>query len=265
MGANIPVPVEASEPLDIGAVLRNAASLGVRRWPVFLACWLVVSCGLWAYVLAAMAILMGHADNVTTQARSALVDLAQAIVIYLLLAPMISSIVARVAWADSNRGHVDLRDVLKAVVPLSLRVLGTNLLVTILEGIGLLLLVIPGGIALVVFRVALQASSVEGLDPPDSISRSVDLTRGHRWRVFALLLIVAIIVMGTSIAVGFAEAMAGGTRPDSSAQTVSFTLLATTMMVGLSIVFQAAVSSSLYVELVRINGGFATQTAEVFA
>jgi hypothetical protein len=69
----------------------------------------------------------------------------------------------------------------------------------IVVAIGLLLLVIPGLIWLAMFFVAFPACVVERLGPIESMTRSAELTKGVRWRVFAVVLVVfaaAIFVLG---------------------------------------------------------------------
>jgi hypothetical protein len=62
-----------------------------------------------------------------------------------------------------------------------------------------ILLVIPGVIVFMMLFVATPACVVEQLGPFDSMERSSQLTRGHRWKIFGMLLLLilpAIIVAG---------------------------------------------------------------------
>jgi hypothetical protein len=61
---------------------------------------------------------------------------------------------------------------------------------------GLLLLVAPGLIWLTMWSVALPACSLEGLGPIDCMRRSAHLTKGSRWKVFAILALAIITSLG---------------------------------------------------------------------
>jgi hypothetical protein len=59
--------------------------------------------------------------------------------------------------------------------------------------IGMMLLIVPGFILLCMWAVVVPACIVEGLGVTASISRSSDLTRGYRWPILGLLLLLGII------------------------------------------------------------------------
>jgi hypothetical protein len=58
---------------------------------------------------------------------------------------------------------------------------------------GFVLLIVPCVILLCMWWVAVPACVVEGLGPVESLSRSSDLTRGYRWKVFGLVLLLWLI------------------------------------------------------------------------
>jgi hypothetical protein len=78
---------------------------------------------------------------------------------------------------------------LRRVIP----VVVASLVIAVIEGLGFVLLVIPGLIALTMFFVAEPAIVVERLGPFDGIGRSIDLTRGYRWPIFGLAFVVGIV------------------------------------------------------------------------
>jgi hypothetical protein len=70
---------------------------------------------------------------------------------------------------------------------------------------GIILLIVPGLMLLAAFYVSLPACVVESLGPLQSMSRSAALTKGHRWKVFGIYLLVLIgsFVLGSLIRVVF--------------------------------------------------------------
>jgi hypothetical protein len=67
-----------------------------------------------------------------------------------------------------------------------LPVIGVALLVGLLTGLGCLLCLVPGMIAMTALMVAVPVCVMERLGPVKSLRRSADLTSGYRWPIFAV-------------------------------------------------------------------------------
>ena len=67
-----------------------------------------------------------------------------------------------------------------------------SLLATLVIGIGTLLLIIPGIILSVALWLAVPAAAIEKKRPPAALGRSLELTKGHRWKVFGFLVLYLI-------------------------------------------------------------------------
>jgi len=67
-----------------------------------------------------------------------------------------------------------------------------------LTSLGFVLLIVPGLLLSTIWFVALPACIVERLGPTASLRRSLQLTEGHRWKVFGLMLLLLIPVFGSS-------------------------------------------------------------------
>jgi hypothetical protein len=74
-----------------------------------------------------------------------------------------------------------------------LPVLGVTVAVVVLAILGFAVLVFPAAIVISACFVAVPVCVVEGLGPIQSMRRSVELTRGHRWRIFALWFAIMLI------------------------------------------------------------------------
>ena len=77
----------------------------------------------------------------------------------------------------------NVQRVLARIVPLVLTVFYGFVVVCA----GLLALIIPGLIAMTAFFVAIPACILDRTGPNSSLSRSADLTRSHRWPIFAVI------------------------------------------------------------------------------
>jgi len=74
-----------------------------------------------------------------------------------------------------------------------LPVLGVTAAVLVLAILGFAVMVFPAAIVISACFVAVPACVVEGLGPIQSMRRSAELTRGYRWRIFALWFAIMLI------------------------------------------------------------------------
>jgi hypothetical protein len=88
-------------------------------------------------------------------------------------------------------------------------VVGASLLVGLLGMLAFLLLIIPGIIVFCALYVALPACVIERLGARASLRRSRDLTRGSRWPIFGLLLLVGVASAVLGAGAGRVGAMVG--------------------------------------------------------
>ena len=89
-------------------------------------------------------------------------------------------------------------------------IIGLAFVMYFLVGLATILLIIPGLILLTMWFVATPVCVVENLGPIKSMRRSSQLSKGHRWKIFGLILLVAVlgsvIIGGINISL---EALAG--------------------------------------------------------
>lgn len=82
-----------------------------------------------------------------------------------------------------------LRRGLSTVFP----VVGVAFLGTLIVSLGTLALIIPGIILWIMFWVAVPVAVVERPGVIASLRRSAQLTKGHRWRIFGIVLVIALL------------------------------------------------------------------------
>ncbi len=86
-----------------------------------------------------------------------------------------------------------------------------SILLSLGVSVGLMLIVVPGLILLVMWWVYIPAIVVESKGIIEAFGRSRELTRGRRWHLLGLILIVGIVVLIVSFVIG--KAAAGCDRP----------------------------------------------------
>ncbi|MCJ9427537.1 hypothetical protein [Kordiimonas marina] len=123
--------------------------------------------------------------------------------------------------------------------------------------LGYVFLIIPGVIISLMLYVAIPAVIAEKKDPIEALKRSRDLTRGSRWAIFAVMIIVAIITNVPQWLVGFIQ---------PSAENVPLLFVVTVLSYGVITAVNGALNAAVYVQLRECKEGISTdEVTEVFA
>ncbi|HEY6254877.1 MAG TPA: hypothetical protein VIY51_03700 [Xanthobacteraceae bacterium] len=138
-----------------------------------------------------------------------------------------------------------------------LPVIGLAIAVSLLIGAGLVLLIVPGVIVYTMTFVATPVCVVEELGVSASMERSAQLTKGHRWKILGMALLVVIpggLVSGLIDVIG--ESIDVGTVVTSAAQVI---------WEGIWGAYYAVLAIATYQELRTVKDGVDTeQIAAVF-
>jgi len=242
--------------VDIGRVLsRGFATLGANFLP-FLALSLVLA-GLPAFALDYWR-WGTSADPRLDWTWPVGVLLASLVADTLLTGVLVRSTILHLGGRDSASGASAL---------LALRLLpalvGLSLLLAIAVGIGLVFLIVPGVMIYCATSVAVPVLMEERCGVFGSIERSRALTRGSRWPIFALVVllwIIGAVIQGVCVRFSMlgADEAAG---PDPAVAGIADALSA-----GLSTMIVAVVLAALYVELREVKEGASVNAlADVFA
>jgi len=154
----------------------------------------------------------------------------------------------------------ELRKSFGVVLPL----IGLAIVMTFAMMLGFLLLVVPAIILSVIWIVATPAYVMERPGVFGSLGRSRNLTRGHRWPIFGLVIVYIVAYSVISAVLGgifVALAMIGGSLP---AVTIASTI-SNALSGAFSGIMTSAGVSAIYYELRMIKEGVgAAQLAAVF-
>lgn len=114
------------------------------------------------------------------------------------------------AFQDMRGRPVNLSESINIALARLGPILGLTILTVFGIGFGFMLLVIPGVMLLVRWFVGVPACMVERLGPWDSLKRSSQLTEGHRWKIFGIILLLYIAAGIVSQVITVALAFLGG-------------------------------------------------------
>jgi hypothetical protein len=108
----------------------------------------------------------------------------------LLLAPVTQAVILYGAFQDMRGRPFGIGESVKRGLSRFVPIIGLSICFSIVVGLGFVLLIVPGLFFLTMFFVALPACVLERLGPVQSMTRSAELTKGFRWKVFAVGLVV---------------------------------------------------------------------------
>jgi len=128
-------------------------------------------------------------------------------------------------WEDGER-HVRIRDALSRVLPVVIPLVIVAFAQALVVAVGLLLLIVPGFIALAFFAVVGPAVVAENPGIRGAFRRSRQLVRGNFWRVFAVMISLEVLAVLIAFAVSeiFTSIGEGSDNPLALAMGESLTL-----------------------------------------
>jgi hypothetical protein len=192
----------------VGSVISRSVSLLSRHFVTF-------------FIVAVVAYLPIFLLSmlVRTQTTTEPADLSQALnlagwgvlelVSLVVLTTLGEAIIIHAAVQDMRGRPVRLAESLNVVLRRFLPLVGFGLVAIFLIWLGLTLLIIPGLILYTMWFVGLQACVVERLGPWTSLRRSRELTKGHRWKIFGLGLLLIITSLASLLIGSGLTAVAG--------------------------------------------------------
>lgn len=150
-----------------------------------------------------------------------------------------------------------------------LPLLAVAIITAIGVGIASILLLVPGIMLFLMWCVAVPALVDERTGVTGAFARSRELTKGFRWKIFGLFLLlivifwIAIMIVGVGVfTTGSAEMLASNPTAAPSVTTTIVNLILNTLIIG----FWSTLINALFVELRNAKEGLAPDNlAEVFA
>ncbi|MGO4336221.1 hypothetical protein AB4037_15045 [Labrys sp. KB_33_2] len=122
--------------------------------------------------------------------------------------------------------------------------------------LGLVVLIIPGLMVLCRYFVAVPVCVVERTGPLQALKRSAELTRGYRWKLLILGLLLLLLQIAPRLAINFEEIIAAFQDPGAAPDQVNYLKYVATIGVdALSTSFAFVASAMAYFQLLRVKEG----------
>jgi len=180
---------------------------------------------------------------------------------------LVAGCITRATVAYSQGRRASFGECLSVAFSRFLPVIVVSFLFGLAVILGMILLIVPGVMLAVMWSVVVPITVEERVGIFGAFGRAQDLTRGARWKIFGLFLLLILIGLGIGLIFGLISAVAIGlsyTTPSISLTTpaILFNLVVTTLASAL----WAALQTALFVELREWKDGPAEQKlGDIFA
>jgi uncharacterized membrane protein len=170
------------------------------------------------------------------------------IFVYVAFAFVLQAALAYGTVADLNGRRASFGACLSTGLSVFLPMIGVAFLVALGVWLGLILLIVPGIMLAMRWIVAAPARVMEGPGILKAMGRSAELTRGHRWPIFGLVIIFFLAEIAFSAVVGVFTGVAALTAA-AAATTVTLASIVNWLVSAIVTMFSAVGIASIYYEL----------------
>lgn len=192
--------------MSIGDILDRGIKLLFARLGTFYAIQLIVLTPLIIFQLALpMFGMAGAVEPTPAAAGGVLLGSLLALLLLVILTPIGTAATLHVIAQE----YMDHKVGISEAFAFALRRFGSLLGAVILAGLiivlGYFLCIVPGIIFSVWYVFVSQVVVVEGAGAGDALGRSKSLTDGYRWRIFGIVLLLGLIIVGGQFAAGILQ------------------------------------------------------------
>ncbi|AUW58211.1 hypothetical protein C1T17_08930 [Sphingobium sp. SCG-1] len=191
-------------------------------------------------------------------------------VVFLMFGMLVQGAIVRATAAYANGSRATFGESVGTGLSMALPLIGLTILLILGLMLGFILLVIPGIMLYIMWSVAAPALVVEETGVFAAFGRSRFLTKGARWKIFGLQILLVVVFMLLSSVVGVMMVASGGLQNLAAQMAdgqlpVSY-IIAAVISGTLMTAFWSATQTSLYISLREWKEGpQAEALANVFA
>lgn len=232
--------------IDIGRVVQGGFQAIGRRLPAYLLLAVLLG-GVPAFLTQYSILSIEGTEDAQTLWFMSGAGVA-GVIIAMIAGAVLQAAVVRCAILDLGGRGCDVAESLVEGLKLILPLIGITILTSIAVMLGLVLLIVPGIIFYLALSVAVPVLVEERRGVIGSMERSAELTKGSRWRIFALVLLYFVVYALLAAGIGAAVLAGGFDAPLGLALLEAVFGTLTALLV-------AAMLASLYVELRTVKEG----------
>lgn len=186
-------------------------------------------------------------------------------IINLIIAALVQGAQTRATVSAAEGHRATFAESLSAGLRVLLPLIGLSLLWALGVGIGFILLVVPGIILLLMWAVAVPSLVIERNGIMAAFTRSAELTKGARWKIFGLFLVMLVSYWLLSLIVGLVGLRAYGFGAATTGLTIG-NIIGSAVLGTIFNTIWGTIQPSLYVELRQWKEGTGVENLEqIFA
>ncbi|MEZ4654157.1 MAG: glycerophosphoryl diester phosphodiesterase membrane domain-containing protein [Candidatus Eisenbacteria bacterium] len=231
--------------LSIAVALSQTTRSAFERFPLLLGL-SVIGYLPWIIHLCYMTFGPGPEDSVQNSISNLLSSL---------MGPFVSSLLVFAVFQKLRDRNPSFAECLRVGGRRAFTVLLTVMVTTFVTILGYVLVLVPGIYLSILYFVVIPVAVIEGTGVGDSISRSMELTSGHRWWLFrfafVMILLFTCIVLLPAV---FIVSIRGLAEEGLLWKLVS--ILTLVLMSCMSAILAASMSTVVYRELRKVHGDF---------
>jgi hypothetical protein len=175
----------AESDFRVGRVFTQTASVLSRHFPTFFAIAAVAN--------LPAALLFKDAQTTAGDPGVGAAVIVLGVLLSLVLTVLSQAVILYGAFQDMRGRPVGLVDSLMVGLRRFFPIVGLAIVMTLLVGLAMMLLIVPGLILMTMWFVGMPVCVVEQRGPWKSLKRSAELTKGHRWKIFGLMILLIIV------------------------------------------------------------------------
>ena len=262
-------PVASDRTVSIGRVLERALT-AVRTNPGVIFGLALLIGAVPGLVITYLFVRMGlgSPDAMTSGAISPSAIIGPILIMSLIsvvISALVQGALTRATVVASEGGKVSFGDSLSTGLSVALPLIGLAIVSGIGIMLGMILLVVPGIILALMWSVAVPALVVERVGVFEALRRSSALTKGAKWKILGLALVIIVAYWLVSIVLGMVGL--AGYSPANAAAGVSLSGIIAGIVLGTILnTAWGTIQPSLYVELHQWKEGTDVQSLrQVFA
>ena len=184
-------------------------------------------------------------------------------IIAVVIGAIVQGALTRATVADNEGHRATFGECIAAAVRVLLPLIGVGLIFGIAIGIGFVLLLVPGIIIMLMWSVAGPAVVVERDGVMRAFSRSSELTKGSRWKILGLFVVLLVIYVLVFMLLGVVGLRAVPTAAEPFGVANLIVSAITSIVLNLT---WGTIQPALYVELRQAKEGTSAESlAQVFA
>jgi hypothetical protein len=200
-GMPAPTPTQAAGEFSVGQVFSRAWTILSGNVTKFLPLTAILALPDLIGLIPGVSDGTAVRNAVPNLTPGAILAIVASVIVWIVLNVVTQATVLYGSFQAMRNRPVEIGESFKKGLARLVPIIGLSICLGLAVGLGFMLLIVPGIILYSMLFVALPACVVEGLGPFQSMGRSRTLTKGHRWKIFGIWIVLAIVggVLGSVI------------------------------------------------------------------